>query len=419
MWTLSGRPNSIIVDSATYNNDNSSWVERGQGTKYENANHVNTIPNTLEPPPEGISNIVLYLGDICGGFIQLQEQLNFSSMFVMVKDNISCSIQEQILNVENVSSLITGILFYSSNYAGKVPNNLENIDYKIEKPNLPTFYVSNKVADEIKKSIKNYNGSTNKNEIQAYVTMVPLQRSIASALQITFITILFTFLTAFAILACLQYGVTRWRRRGPNSPTPTTENTQHPVLDKDILESFPVKKFKSDNTKEEIMITVKDEKPMLIKDILRKKNRTSLVDNKDDNREIRINIIENINNKIPLNLEEEQIISTTSEKRERTSTVLYQSSPKDSLPSISPDIHVKEKDMSHHKIQELQTTCAICIEEFQDDELLRVLPCEHEFHAKCIDEWLTTKSSKCPLCKFDLTPTTSFDQPSLTTTPSL
>ncbi|KAJ3047871.1 hypothetical protein HK097_011091 [Rhizophlyctis rosea] len=49
-------------------------------------------------------------------------------------------------------------------------------------------------------------------------------------------------------------------------------------------------------------------------------------------------------------------------------------------------------------------TCAICLGEYEDGELLRELGCAHEFHAECIDEWLTKESSSCPMCKIDATP---------------
>lgn len=46
--------------------------------------------------------------------------------------------------------------------------------------------------------------------------------------------------------------------------------------------------------------------------------------------------------------------------------------------------------------------CAICLEEFEHQEKLRVLPCGHRFHEDCLVPWLTGRHASCPLCKMDV-----------------
>ena len=44
--------------------------------------------------------------------------------------------------------------------------------------------------------------------------------------------------------------------------------------------------------------------------------------------------------------------------------------------------------------------CTVCIEDFGKGEEVRVLPCDHIYHLKCIDTWLV-RNGTCPVCKFD------------------
>lgn len=49
-------------------------------------------------------------------------------------------------------------------------------------------------------------------------------------------------------------------------------------------------------------------------------------------------------------------------------------------------------------------TCPICVCDFDEDDDIRVLPCDarHRFHQECVDPWLLNVSRFCPLCRWDL-----------------
>ncbi|OIV90656.1 hypothetical protein TanjilG_01737 [Lupinus angustifolius] len=52
--------------------------------------------------------------------------------------------------------------------------------------------------------------------------------------------------------------------------------------------------------------------------------------------------------------------------------------------------------------------CAICLNEFQENEKLRIVPnCSHVFHIDCIDIWLQNNAN-CPLCRTSISLTHRF-----------
>ncbi|XP_046665145.1 protein goliath-like isoform X4 [Homalodisca vitripennis] len=63
-----------------------------------------------------------------------------------------------------------------------------------------------------------------------------------------------------------------------------------------------------------------------------------------------------------------------------------------------PTKHIKLGDK---EVQGDGECCAICIEPYRTSEVVRILPCRHEFHRGCIDPWLVEHRT-CPMCKMDI-----------------
>lgn len=45
--------------------------------------------------------------------------------------------------------------------------------------------------------------------------------------------------------------------------------------------------------------------------------------------------------------------------------------------------------------------CAVCIESYQLNDVVRILPCKHVFHKGCVDPWLNEHCT-CPMCKLNI-----------------
>ncbi|XP_074643416.1 E3 ubiquitin-protein ligase RNF38-like isoform X2 [Tubulanus polymorphus] len=75
----------------------------------------------------------------------------------------------------------------------------------------------------------------------------------------------------------------------------------------------------------------------------------------------------------------------------------------DQLPSYRFNVDTHRNDAD-------QTCCVVCMCDFEARQLLRVLPCSHEFHAKCVDKWLKTNRT-CPICRADASEVSSSPQP--------
>ena len=61
----------------------------------------------------------------------------------------------------------------------------------------------------------------------------------------------------------------------------------------------------------------------------------------------------------------------------------------------------KIENLGEAKKNEDEEQCSICLMEFQNGEIIRTLPCIHNFHKDCINQWLK-RQKYCPLCKGEI-----------------
>jgi E3 ubiquitin-protein ligase RNF13 len=66
--------------------------------------------------------------------------------------------------------------------------------------------------------------------------------------------------------------------------------------------------------------------------------------------------------------------------------------PKSSLKKI-PTKKFVAGDEVHYE------TCCICLDDYTIGDKLRILPCDHAYHIKCIDPWLLKNKRVCPQCR--------------------
>ncbi|KAE9608710.1 hypothetical protein Lal_00020720 [Lupinus albus] len=90
------------------------------------------------------------------------------------------------------------------------------------------------------------------------------------------------------------------------------------------------------------------------------------------------------------------------------SVVNHSSTTNTYTPTMIPNTGIKKKALKTFTIvsysaelnlPSLDSECMICLSEFVNGDKVRILPkCNHGFHVRCIDKWLSSHSS-CPKCR--------------------
>ncbi|KRX09850.1 hypothetical protein PPERSA_02722 [Pseudocohnilembus persalinus] len=100
-----------------------------------------------------------------------------------------------------------------------------------------------------------------------------------------------------------------------------------------------------------------------------------------------------------LNLEQQhqlnQIKGLTQEEIDQIELIQY----KQNIQSGNDEKLKNEKQENQEKKQFIQ--CSICFDDYEENQFVRILECQHNFHKECVDDWLKQKSN-CPLCRKDI-----------------
>ncbi|EJW05172.1 hypothetical protein EDEG_00738 [Edhazardia aedis USNM 41457] len=58
-----------------------------------------------------------------------------------------------------------------------------------------------------------------------------------------------------------------------------------------------------------------------------------------------------------------------------------------------------KKDQKKCTCDKIPNECSVCLEKFLPKDKIRIFKCNHIFHSRCVDKWLTDFTAQCPICR--------------------
>jgi len=60
------------------------------------------------------------------------------------------------------------------------------------------------------------------------------------------------------------------------------------------------------------------------------------------------------------------------------------------------------KNTDLQKVSSISRTiscCPICMKKYNENDIIRILSCDHEYHKECVDIWFKDYKTDCPMCR--------------------